>query len=40
MRPWGTWEGTIKGVDHAKLIGRRNLNCKKNSIDLESIKVA
>jgi hypothetical protein len=27
MRPWGTWEGADKGVDHAKLIGRRNLNC-------------
>jgi hypothetical protein len=25
MRPWGTWEGTNKGVDHAKRIERRNL---------------
>jgi hypothetical protein len=25
MRPWGTWEGTDKGVDHAKRIERRNL---------------
>jgi hypothetical protein len=25
MRPWGTWEGTNKGVDHAKRIELRNL---------------
>jgi hypothetical protein len=25
MRLWGTWEGTNKGVDHAKRIERRNL---------------
>jgi hypothetical protein len=25
IRPWGTWEGTNKGVDHAKRIERRNL---------------
>jgi hypothetical protein len=40
MRPWGTWEGTDKGVDHAKQIERRNLCGEKNRTDLESIKVA
>jgi hypothetical protein len=25
MRPWETWEGTNKGVDHAKRIARCNL---------------
>jgi hypothetical protein len=24
MRPWGTWEGTNKGVVHAKRIARRH----------------
>jgi hypothetical protein len=31
MRPWGTWEGTNKGVDHAKRIARRNIYAVKKT---------